>query len=183
MFDRDGTFGAERRARFIHVLKSDKNTLIKTQIPAEDLVDTLPDEPDQTIKHVAFVVHGIRDDGYWTRKIAQKIQERASSGGAEPAKWRCETSSYGYFAMLPFVMPWVRRQKVEWLMDKYVDVKARFPNSEFSYIGHSNGTYLVARALEDYPAARFRNVLFAGALSGVITTGLQSFLPTGFAKF
>jgi len=49
-------------------------------------------------------------------------------------------------------------------MDKYVALRARFPNAEFSYIGHSNGTYLVARALEDYPAARFRNVLFAGSV-------------------
>jgi hypothetical protein len=27
-----------------------------------------------------FVVHGIRDDGYWTRKIAQKIREAAEKG-------------------------------------------------------------------------------------------------------
>lgn len=159
MFDRDGKFGAARRERFIYVLKSDRDTLADKQIPAEYLVDTLPDKPDPTIKHVAFVIHGIRDDGYWTRKIAQKIQEKASS-----STWRCQTSSYGYFAMLPFVLPWVRRQKVEWLMDQYVGVTARFPDAEFSYIGHSNGTYLVARALEDYPAARFRHVLFAGSV-------------------
>jgi pimeloyl-ACP methyl ester carboxylesterase len=165
MFDRDGKIGAARKDRFIYVLKSDKDTLATKQIAAQYLVDTLPDKPDPTIKHVAFVVHGIRDDGYWTRKIAQKIQEKASSAGdADPPKWRCETSSYGYFAMLPFVMPWIRRQKVEWLMDEYVGVRARFPNAEFSYIGHSNGTYLVARALEDYPAVRFRNVLFAGSV-------------------
>jgi pimeloyl-ACP methyl ester carboxylesterase len=163
--DRDGKFGAARKDRFIHVLKSDKHTLENTQIRAENLVDTLPDKPDPAIKHVAFVVHGIRDDGYWTRKIAQKIQEKASShGDADHPKWRCETSSYGYFAMLPFILPWIRRQKVEWLMDQYVAVRARFPNAEFSYVGHSNGTYLVARALEDYPAARFRNVLFAGSV-------------------
>jgi pimeloyl-ACP methyl ester carboxylesterase len=66
--------------------------------------------------------------------------------------------------MLPFVLPWIRRQKVEWLMDEYVGVKSRFPNAEFSYVGHSNGTYLVARALEDYPAARFHNVLLAGSV-------------------
>jgi pimeloyl-ACP methyl ester carboxylesterase len=162
VFDRDGKFGAARKERFIHALKSDKDTLVRTQIPVDYLVDTLPGEPDPSVKHVAFVIHGIRDDGYWTRKIAQKIQEKASSPGAP--KWRCVTSSYGYFAMLPFVMPWIRRQKVEWLMDEYVGVRARFPNAEFSCLGHSNGTYLVARALEDYPGAHFRNVLFAGSV-------------------
>jgi pimeloyl-ACP methyl ester carboxylesterase len=43
MFDRDGKFGAARKERFIDVLKSDKDTLAKTQIPAEYLIDTLPD--------------------------------------------------------------------------------------------------------------------------------------------
>jgi pimeloyl-ACP methyl ester carboxylesterase len=164
-FDRNGRFGAARKDRLIYVLKSNSDTLAKKQIHAEYLVDTLPDEPDRNVKHVAFVIHGIRDDGYWTRKIAQKIQEKAaSSSDADPAKWRCVTSSYGYFAMLPFVLPWIRRQKVEWLMDEYVGARARYPNAKFSYIGHSNGTYLVARALKDYPAACFRNVLFAGSV-------------------
>lgn len=49
-------------------------------------------------------------------------------------------------------------------MDMYVGARARYPKAEFSYVGHSNGTYLVARALQDYPAARFRNVLFAGSV-------------------
>jgi len=165
MFDRDGKFGAARKDRFIRALKSDRQTLVKTQLPAQYLVDTLPDEPDPTVEHVAFVIHGIRDDGYWTRKIAQKIQEKVSSpGDLGNSKWRSVTSSYGYFAMLPFVLPWIRRQKVEWLMDQYVGVRARYPNAKFSYIGHSNGTYLVARALKDYPAACFRNVLFAGSV-------------------
>ena len=66
--------------------------------------------------------------------------------------------------MLPFILPWVRQEKVEWLMDEYVGAKARYPNASFSYVGHSNGTYLLARALRDYPAVRFRNVLFAGSV-------------------
>jgi pimeloyl-ACP methyl ester carboxylesterase len=163
--DRDGRFGAARRKVFISVLTADTNWLVKNQIPAETLGDTLPDAPDHDITNVVFVVHGIRDDGYWTRKIAQRIHEAVSPPDLPNApKWRCETSSYGYFAMLSFVLPWIRRQKVEWLMDAYVGARARFPEAEFSYVGHSNGTYLVARALEDYPAARFRNVLFAGSV-------------------
>jgi hypothetical protein len=31
-------------------------------------------------------------------------------------------------------------------------------------VGHSNGTYLVARALKDYPAARFNRIVFAGSV-------------------
>jgi hypothetical protein len=163
-FDRDGKFGAARQARFVEVLTSDKNTLAKMAVPADYLADALPDEPDEAVEHVVFVVHGIRDNGYWTRKIAQKIRESAARAGTDPSIWRCVTSSYGYFAMLPFLLPWIRRQKVEWLMDEYVGVRSRFPNAAFSYVGHSNGTYLVARALQDYPAAQFHHVLFAGSV-------------------
>ncbi len=163
--DPDGTFGAARKKQFVSVLTEDKVWLVTNQILAENLDDTLPGPPEPDVKHVVFVVHGIRDDGYWTRKIAQRIHEKASPPGVDnPPKWHCVTSSYGYFAMLPFVLPWIRRQKVEWLMDEYVGARASFPTAEFSYVGHSNGTYLVARALEDYPAAKFRNVLFAGSV-------------------
>lgn len=161
-FDPTGALGAERKRRFIAVLKSDETALAAMQIPADYLADTLPNEPDASVKHVVFVIHGIRDDGYWTRKIAQKIHESAARDGAKAL--RCVTSSYGYFAMLPFLLPWVRRLKVEWLMDAYVGARASFPNAEFSYVGHSNGTYLAARALQDYPASRFRNMLFAGSV-------------------
>jgi pimeloyl-ACP methyl ester carboxylesterase len=160
--DRDGKKGTARKQEFIKALTGDRKTLTEAQIPAEYLVDALPPEPDDSVKHVAFIIHGIRDDGYWTRKVAQRIQEHAAKSKALP--WSCITSSYGYFAMLPFVLPWIRRGKVEWLMDAYVGARARFPSATFSYVGHSNGTYLIARALEDYPAVQFRNVLFAGSV-------------------
>ena len=49
-------------------------------------------------------------------------------------------------------------------MDEYVEARANYPSAEFDYVGHSNGTYLLAGALTDYPAARFRNVVFAGSV-------------------
>jgi hypothetical protein len=66
--------------------------------------------------------------------------------------------------MLPFVLRPVRQRKVEWLMDRYVEARARYPNAAFHYVGHSNGTYLVAQALCDYPAARFKHIVFAGSV-------------------
>lgn len=161
-FDRNGEFGAARKAQFIDVLTSDNARLMNIAINSNYLADTLPEEPNESVDHVVFVIHGIRDDGYWTRKIAQKIHESTAYGDTPTV--RCITSSYGYFAMLPFLLPWIRRQKVEWLMDEYVDARSRFPKAKFSYVGHSNGTYLIARALQDYPAACFSNVLFAGSV-------------------
>ena len=38
------------------------------------------------------------------------------------------------------------------------------PNATMHYVGHSNGTYLAARALRDYAAARFGRIYFAGSV-------------------
>ena len=49
-------------------------------------------------------------------------------------------------------------------MDQYTEARVRYPNAKFSYVGHSNGTYLVARALRDYAAAKFARIVFAGSV-------------------
>ena len=119
----------------------------------------------EEVTDVIFVIHGIRDLGYWTHKIARRVQ---ALGKAAHRVFESETSSYGYFPMLSFLLPGRRRAKVEWLMDQYAEAKALYPNAKFSFVGHSNGTYLVARALRDYPCCRFHRVVFAGS---VVSTG------------
>jgi pimeloyl-ACP methyl ester carboxylesterase len=49
-------------------------------------------------------------------------------------------------------------------MDQYAEARARYPRADFHYVGHSNGTYLAAQALKDYPAARFKRIVFAGSV-------------------
>jgi pimeloyl-ACP methyl ester carboxylesterase len=66
--------------------------------------------------------------------------------------------------MLPFILRRVRQRKVEWLMDCYTEARARYPKAHFHCVAHSNGTYLVAQALQDYPAARFKYIVFAGSV-------------------
>ena len=93
-------------------------------------------------RHVVFVIHGIRDKGFWTKKIGRAIKERARDAGI---RMRSVTSTYGYFALLPFIAPWTRQAKVEWLLDQYVGARALYPNAElFSYVGHSNGISRIA---------------------------------------
>lgn len=123
--------------------------------------DELPPEPDTKIENAVFVVHGIRDRGFWTKKIAARVKQRASDTGTN---FVSRTPSYGYFPILPFLLPWYRRQKVEWLMDHYVELAATYPRADIHYMGHSNGTYLCARALIDYPMASFKRIMFAGSV-------------------
>jgi pimeloyl-ACP methyl ester carboxylesterase len=126
---------------------------------------------DLKVTDVIFVVHGIRDVGHWTQKIARRVISRAREIDKEnkdnnPPKrvFAMETASYGYFPMAPFLFASRRRQKVEWLMNQYAEAMATYPNAEFSCVAHSNGTYLVAKALEEYAACRFKRIIFAGSV-------------------
>ncbi len=129
------------------------------------MADNLPPAPDPTITDLVFVVHGIRDKGFWTQKIACTIKHLVEEDGLQGKRivesW---TESYGYFPMLPFMFRAARQRKVEWLMDRYAEARARYPRAVFHYVGHSNGTYLAAQALRDYPACRFGHIVFAGSV-------------------
>ena len=163
MCDRSGGAGsaaAERRGKFLLALEADRETLARVCVTREQMADTLPQEPNPAVTDLVFVVHGIRDKGFWTQKIARTIKRQAPAG----TRFESWTESYGYFAMLPFLFRNVRQRKVEWLMDRYAEARARFPNAAFHYVGHSNGTYLAAQALQDYPAARFKRIVFAGSV-------------------
>jgi pimeloyl-ACP methyl ester carboxylesterase len=154
----DPVFGPARTKVFLLALRgSAKEMQLEAVVPSDERFAI----PNNDVKRMVFVIHGIRDVGYWTHKIARRIKYRAKNPLNE---WATETSSYGYFPMLPFLLPWYRRQKVEWLMDQYTEALARYPNASFSYVGHSNGTYLLAKALELYPCCIFDTVVFAGSV-------------------
>jgi pimeloyl-ACP methyl ester carboxylesterase len=150
--------GIERKKVFVNALTYSAAELEALQIHS---FEYQPLTKNDSVTDVVFVIHGIRDGGYWTRKIASKVQKK---GAIKGRVFQTETSSYGYFPMLPFLLPSTRREKVEWLMDQYIENKAQYPNAEFSFVGHSNGTYLLAKALKDYPACKFKNVVFAGSV-------------------
>lgn len=155
---------AQMRATvFTRALTFDSGKLATEAIPRENMSDSLPPPANPYPVNVVFVIHGIRDKGFWTQKIARKIKEFAASTNTDFVSF---TESYGYFAILPFLAPLVRQRKVEWLMDRYVEVRARYPHpaTKFYYVGHSNGTYLAAHALDAYPAARFERIVFAGSV-------------------
>lgn len=186
----DDPVHAERRAVLEDALTQTPNELIANRnfIRRRHMEDDLPPLPNPAIRDVVFVIHGIRDKGFWTKKIARKIKELAAEreldvetlsaaqrqalaprlrGVAKPHQdllVRSITATYGYFPMAPFVLRWLRQEKVEWLLDLYVEMRARYPNAKLHYVGHSNGTYLLARAVECCPRVAFEHVVFAGSV-------------------
>lgn len=113
------------------------------------------------ITDVVFVIHGIRDPGHWTDKIARHIWKL---GGEHGIHFERVVDSYGYFGMGPFLVPSVRRKKVDWLVDRYIAARSKYPDARFHFVGHSHGTYLLAKMLELFPACRFDNVVFVGSV-------------------
>lgn len=156
---------AQRRQCFVAALVDSVEDLQSRSVKREAIADILPPPPDSSVTDVVFVIHGIRDKGFWTQKIARVVKQEAE-GAVFPCarKVRSLTESYGYFPILPFMIRSVRQRKVEWLMDRYTEARVRYPRAVFHYVGHSNGTYLVAQALQDYPAASFGNIVFAGSV-------------------
>jgi pimeloyl-ACP methyl ester carboxylesterase len=159
-----------RRERLTEAVSQSAQQLEQSlfRVAREHMADSLPPAPDDKVTDVVFVIHGIRDKGFWTQKIAAAVKQAAIGNPIDETgkkrKFSSVTASYGYFAMGPFMFPWVRWQKAAWLMDRYTEAKACYPCAKFSYVGHSNGTYLLAHALHAYPAARFKNVVFAGSV-------------------
>ncbi len=155
-----------RREIFELALTGDR-AAIKARQPflGSDFEQVIP-QPDVT--DVAFVIHGIRDLGYWTQHIATRIAQRAKERVAKDnpdRKFSAETSTYGYFPMISFLNPVTRRAKTTWLVEQYLENLMRFPKADrFHYVGHSNGTYLLARGLRDFPFIRFENVVLAGCV-------------------
>jgi len=168
--DDSQTIGDIRASNYRLALTGDEAILKAAAVLPQDHA---PFIKASAIDNVIFVIHGIRDAGYWTHKIARAVQKHARRQGQTFAT---ETSSYGYFPMAPFLFAWKRREKVEWLMDQYAEAVAQYPNATFHFVGHSNGTYCLARALELYPCCQFGRIVFAGS---VVRTGYDwdRFLP------
>ena len=167
-----GASGPEGTAIFRLALAAPRTALLARSLKRADIFDifdesaddhdaSVPGTIDRETGLVLFVVHGIRDRGFWTRRLARYVKGRARERGI---RCRAVTSTYGYFPMGPFLLPWVRHDKVEWLLDQYVTAASLYPAATFAYIGHSNGTYLLARAIQLCPDLRFERVVFAGSV-------------------
>ncbi|MGB6352987.1 MAG: hypothetical protein WBF21_03295, partial [Steroidobacteraceae bacterium] len=61
----------------------------------------------------------------------------------------------------------VRDHYVRWFMDQYTETLAKYPNVDAAHIqffGHSNGAYLVTKALEEYSSMHINRVVLAGSV-------------------
>jgi pimeloyl-ACP methyl ester carboxylesterase len=163
-----------RRERIVNSLKLSFRELLEEDwvLPPGDIDDYL-DPMDvaeagaeaaadaDLVAQAVMVVHGIRDNGFWTKRVAREVKTQAR---AAKINVRAPSPSYGFFSMWDFVKPGGRKHATHWFMERYADVRSHFPNAAISFVGHSNGTYIAAHALEICPAIRFERIVFAGSV-------------------
>lgn len=130
------------------------------QIPSE-FRGSVTSDPGESAPETTtvFVIHGIRDsNGGWASQLEDRISSRANR------KIVVLRSTYGYFSAFNFFFPWLRRQNIRWFQDQYSYRFALNPKTEFHFIGHSNGTYLLGESLKRVAAMRFNRIYLAGSV-------------------
>jgi pimeloyl-ACP methyl ester carboxylesterase len=153
--------GADRKRKILQALGSEEDiAALKRAIPAP----ARDEDPD--VSTVVFVLHGIRDMGEWTSLFESPLQERFQRRHADTGeKIYVHRAGYGYFAMGSFLLWPDRQRNVRWFMDQVTELKSKFPNlKHLHFIGHSNGTYVLASALERYGTLKVDKVVFAGSV-------------------
>jgi hypothetical protein len=142
-----------RRETFVKALTSDPAQL-DSDFPSQF-------KTDGGVDWVVFTVHGIRDFGHWTAGVEAAARQIGQSGGPQIVTAR---PRYNWFPMIDFLIGFRRRRNVEWLMDEYSTALATYPRADVSFIGHSNGTYLLSSALWRYLGCEFKHVILVGSV-------------------
>jgi len=162
----------ERRAALVRRALTQSAAELSDLAMDRDDIDDYADEMDRPIARcerlpadqvskVVFVVHGIRDNGFWTKRIAREVK---ALGRGRTLVVRAPSPSYGFFSMWDFINPWGRRDATYWFLEKYAEVKVMYPHAPVSFIGHSNGTFLAAHALASCPMVALERIAFAGSV-------------------
>lgn len=151
----DSPFGRRRKEVFEEVLTLPKEELLERYGDEHERIKARESRPSE--KHAVFVLHGIRDSGRWVHLLADSFR-RSFPGLA------VRTAKYAYFPMGAFLVLGSRQRNVRWFMDQYTEEVARCPDGQISFVGHSNGTYILARALDRYRSVDVHRVVFAGSV-------------------
>lgn len=144
----------ERREAVKHALQGNIKLL--------DVDKSVEQSEDHSIDRIVYIMHGIRDYGEWTDQLRNVIEQKAAV--TQPGL-AVVNQKYGHFPMLPFLLYWDRQKNVRLFMDEYTENRAKYPRAvEFDYVGHSNGTYILASALNRYRTLKVERVYFAGSV-------------------
>jgi len=152
-----GNLGPYRREKLLLAATADFRELAKHN-------EELPPPVSRDITEIVFVLHGIRDLGRWSSTFESEIRQGYPD---HAGRLLIVSPRYGYLGMGPFLFEGVRDRYVRWFMDQYTETLARYPMvkpENIRFFGHSNGSYLLAAALDKYKSMKVGRVVLAGSV-------------------
>ena len=151
--------------RFELALVGDRKRISDEAVSPVDSADL---RADARVTDVVFVIHGIRDNGYWTHKIARP---QAVGRTETPPRVFATDVDLRLLSMLSFLLPSRRRDKVAWLTNRYVRARAANPEACFSTWGTATALTSLPRRSTTMRPSTFLTVVFAGSVVRRDSTG------------
>jgi len=108
---------------------------------------------DREVERVIFLLHGIRDSKRCFEDVVSKL-----SISLDNTTTKIIVPTYGYLSARLFLSTSYRNSLVPWFTDQYTECLAKYPNAQFYFAGHSNGTYVFGMAL-----SKIKNMIFERA--------------------
>lgn len=115
-------------------------------------------EPDKSVHTHIITIHGIKSSGKPLEDFSKKLQTDLHIGHVTNIDYKYLLASLNY-------LPWVRNILQEYVAARLATLTYKYPESRTLIIAHSNGTWMLARAIEKY-YSKFRvdNVFLFGSV-------------------
>lgn len=109
---------------------------------------------------LVFIVHGVRTHtARWMSLMENKIQDWKAGSSCE-----VKLHKYGFMPVPFFFWPPYHDAKVRQFVNLVIEAIARGPSREIVLIGHSFGTYIIGKALAEYPALNATRILLLASI-------------------
>lgn len=119
------------------------------------------------IKKFILMLHGIRDeDRVWMDAFEDKFfnPHPSHKDFEPPTNVDLVPVLYDSFRILKFLIPELRREPVPIFENTYIRLLSQYPGAEFSFIGHSHGTYVLGQSLKRLNKMHFERIYLAGSV-------------------
>lgn len=115
---------------------------------------------------VYFILHGIRASAYdhWIEALTETLQPGQDAINPQERLPKVVSLNYKFFSAIQFAIRGTRRNNIHQFLDQYLTEVLTHRPDEFSFIGHSNGTYMMANVMKNVRAVRFRRIMLAGSV-------------------
>jgi hypothetical protein len=114
------------------------------------------------IKSILIFYHGLRDN----QDLGESPDLAVASMFGSRTDLLISRESPPYVPLFSFLFDIIGRREasVRWLADKYVRLKADYPDAKISIIAHSQGSFAAGAVSARYAALKFENVVLGGSL-------------------